>query len=456
MRTEEVVVRVVLLWILILLSWAIAAKFAASGAPAIEIILLVIVILLSGIAFGRIFKVTPQKLVLGSLIGAVVALVALLVIHFHIISYCGDNICGVGECGKCGDCKPEQCVNGNCDLPLESCGNSQDCSCSAGAVCAVNRPASDSLGCYERKCGDGYCDNGENSETCCSDCACASDFTCISNVCYFKPPLPTVEIYLLNDTMSALSLYGNPMLTQDDGKTRPYAAVYLQATGYIKESAVTFTIPGLATSTIDTGFLKPGDNLPVSFYVTPNRKLLEVNEDVQTQLIINLTYFDSQKITRSKTWSVPITITDVHDVDKYGHVVLYVTGDAHTASNTPQGIWDELQKKVKVMDYDGRQRFPHETLHEGKGTPNDITFLLASAFDSAGLNPSIVVGPRQLVGKPTELFVRVRVKDGYAILNPAKLNSSFSDAIISVPGGIYDIRQVRAQRNLTTISFRNS
>ena len=65
----------------------------------------------------------------------------------------------------------------------ENCENTPSkCICKSDQICAPERSKSDNLGCYTIVCGDGYEDEGENSETCCLDAGCPSNLVCDANL----------------------------------------------------------------------------------------------------------------------------------------------------------------------------------------------------------------------------------------------------------------------------------
>ena len=84
-------------------------------------------------------------------------------------AYCGDNVCNVGECalGCYKDCLISQCENGVCESQKgENCVTSpNDCRCKLNEKC--NREIKS---CEAILCGNGKCDNEENSLNCPNDC----------------------------------------------------------------------------------------------------------------------------------------------------------------------------------------------------------------------------------------------------------------------------------------------
>jgi len=88
--------------------------------------------------------------------------------------FIGDKYCDAGEncLNSLSDCG--SCVNNSiCDtFANESCENSKDCSCFEGYICNKSRPRVDKKGCYKISCGDGFVDQGENSDNCCLDAPC--------------------------------------------------------------------------------------------------------------------------------------------------------------------------------------------------------------------------------------------------------------------------------------------
>jgi len=65
----------------------------------------------------------------------------------------------------------------------ETCLNTPSkCICKNDQICSPDRTKSDNLGCYTIVCGDGYQDEGENSETCCLDAGCSNGLVCDANL----------------------------------------------------------------------------------------------------------------------------------------------------------------------------------------------------------------------------------------------------------------------------------
>lgn len=93
----------------------------------------------------------------------------------EIADTCGNNACDVTDCFSCPkECGAKICGdNHTCDYLLgEHCGNTPECICESGSVCAPDRPESAKNGCYILKCGDSFCDKGESDKDCCKDCPC--------------------------------------------------------------------------------------------------------------------------------------------------------------------------------------------------------------------------------------------------------------------------------------------
>lgn len=65
----------------------------------------------------------------------------------------------------------------------ENCQNAPSkCFCKDNQICVPDRTRSDNLGCYTFFCGDGFSDNGENSDNCCIDAGCPSGLVCDANL----------------------------------------------------------------------------------------------------------------------------------------------------------------------------------------------------------------------------------------------------------------------------------
>jgi len=145
-------------------------------------------------------------------------------------------------------------------------------------------------------------------------------------------------------------------------------------------------------------------------------------------------------------------------LDQYGHIVLFATGDIHTQARTPDGIWEELRGQVSVRQPVSEPstgiQFPAETIAKRAGSPRDIALLVASAYDTAGLRPSLVHGYAGPVPNADAIYVRVKWREGYVMLDPASFNQTFENAITAMPGAVfYDLQTTRLDLNLTVISL---
>lgn len=102
---------------------------------------------------------------------------------------CGNGVCepDEGECaGRCPDCGEGDCVgDGECSaFHRETCASAPgDCSCTTGLICGPEREGADLVGCVAPFCGDGACEAGEDTITCCDDCGCGEGFACTARRC---------------------------------------------------------------------------------------------------------------------------------------------------------------------------------------------------------------------------------------------------------------------------------
>jgi hypothetical protein len=67
------------------------------------------------------------------------------------------------------------CGNGVCESGESSDSCCKDCACQTGYTCIDNK--------CQNVCGDGICASGETSATCCQDCGCPSEQKCVNNKC---------------------------------------------------------------------------------------------------------------------------------------------------------------------------------------------------------------------------------------------------------------------------------
>ena len=451
MKTADVMVRGVLGILLAVVIWIAATLLGQYGAAQETIIAACIVIFLLGIAFGAVVKFIPKVVGLLALIAAIIIAVIFTIQHQHLVALCGDNYCNVGECTTCQeDCTAGQCENGICEPPLENCRNSNDCACPPETVCLSSNPHNRTInfrGCAKVVCGDSYCDAGE-TPTCCTDCGCKAGFFCSDNACYFQPPRISVATYLLTSNISVTSLAGNPMLTDEQGNPYPLFGLRLQSTGRANDVRVEFSISGILANIREVGTILPDETSTILWYVTPSPALLSVTEDTRSNVTLHISYADTQGDSRTITKSYPLLLLNRSTLDKYGHIALFVTNDTWTNAKTPDGIWDELRARVRVVNDTGNGlHFAQETLARGEGSPNDIAILLASAYDNAGIEPSIVVNAEGFA-------VRIRGTERNIILDPRKFNGPFSEGMSTEPGyAVYDLRQLRIQRNFTMLEL---
>lgn len=408
--------------------------------------------------------IRKRNAVIALIVAAVIFALAAILVRSNIIQYCGDDICASDECAaNCKDCTPRTCQNRVCDLPLERCDNSDDCRCAFGTACVPNRDSNKSLiddrGCAPVVCGDGFCDHPESTNNCCDDCGCPVEHRCERQACYFIPPSVSVDTRMLTNAIGVTTIAGNPGLTDENGVSRPFFGIVLRSSGYLRDASIKFSIGGIITDRIHLGEITPNTNRTVLWYFKTDQGILLRENDTKTNLTVRVEYRDVNGDNRTKAWLFPMTLYGRDKLDYYGDVALFVTHDYKPAERTPEGIWTEIGTKV---NYDGndtrpddRIRFPLETIARGKGTRGDLAILVASAYDAAGLSPSIVEGP--VLKDGTGLYVRVRSGDKYSILDPALIGKPFSEAIVQRPGyAVHDIARLRYERNYTILSFNES
>lgn len=105
---------------------------------------------------------------------------------------CADGVCSDGECSSCpnhGDCQLTNAPSAFSSKQLassiykqlaavERCCNDNDCGTFDDTMecqdCVNNNPS---------ECGDGSCDENENSASCCVDCGCSSGEICQGGIC---------------------------------------------------------------------------------------------------------------------------------------------------------------------------------------------------------------------------------------------------------------------------------
>jgi hypothetical protein len=386
-------------------------------------------------------------------ITAAIAIITLM-LQANVVGYCGDNICSREECSiGCGDCQASQCENRICERPIENCGNSVDCRFSHGYACAPLRNNSNVQGCMLISCGDGFCDTGESTVTCCTDCGCPAEHTCRDRACYFTPPAITLNTKMIDTRISVTTLVADPLLTDVNGTPRPLVGLFFDSPNYIRDLQLNFSLGGHQNESILIGDIPPNNKLPILWYAKERTHLLTIIEDRKINVSITAIYKDVTGEQRTQTWNYPIMLLGRNTPDKQGTIILFLTRDYMPKASTPEGIWAELQT---LVDYEQRDDngnkiyFSKETLTRGKGNRNDLAVLIASAYDTKNLTASIVESY-------DGYFIRVRTKNKFVILDPAKIDESFQDAIVTRPGSaVYDINIERIANNYSIISINDS
>lgn len=397
-------------------------------------------------------------------VACALAIIALLV-RGNAFAYCGDGVCNANDCTKgCAkDCTAAQCDDRVCTTAFEDCTNSADCRCAFGFACAPHRNVSnivaDDRGCVQISCGDGFCDLPEGTNSCCDDCGCPNEHRCERHACYFNPPRIELNTRMLTREISVTSLVGNHLFVNESGEARPLVGLLLQSTGYLRGAQLNFSLGGMVNETMFIGDVAPNTQRPVLWYVPYEPRLLTLEKDVSANLTVRAAYKDAANNDRTGAWIFPITIYARDKLDEYGSVALFVTQDYKPRSKTAQDIWREVQQQVKYDPSDTRPddriRFPAETLQRGMGTRSDIAVLLTSAYDAAGLLPSLVEGPVLKGGHG--LYVRIKSGQRYVILDPTLISEAFDKAITQRPGyAVYDIDRLRYERNFTILSLNTS
>jgi hypothetical protein len=456
MRLEEWIVAGVLACILGILTWTAGNAFAASGASSTQVALLCTTILLAGLAFGSIVRFIPRPIGIAAGLGCVVFGIIVLVLHLHVVPVCGDKVCGIGECSICTqDCTLDDCADGACQPPSERCDRAKDCACDPQLACLPGRNGSDERGCGITRCGDGFCDDGETSVNCCKDCRCEKGFSCLNDLCYFIPPDIGLQVRLLTNDIGVTSLVGNHLLLDGEGRPQPLAAAIITTDGFVHNVTVTFTLRNVS-DTFPLGQLAPGAEVPVLWYIQPTPALLTLDSDVREPLTIAVRSFDSQGDERNVVRNLHLTLRGRGTIDKFGHIVLYVT-PIPVKGTTPAAIWDELRSQVRLEADRPTTQFPAETLVKGAGTERDIAVLAASMFESAGMRATLVEGPAGLGAGPLRVFVGVQERTGLLLIDPSRIDRPIAGARIQIPGVSYhDIQTTYARYNLTQLTFDGS
>jgi len=446
MKTTDLIVRGVYFSIIAMFSVMAGVLANNNGLPPLQITIIIFATFCAGAAFGFLARIVEKKTSYIFLIAFASLLFLLTILRLHVIPICGDGVCGFGECGKC-DCTPQQCADGICETKKERCDTSPDCACSVGMVCQPKRNQSVD-GCVSVACGDSFCDLGES---CCTDCGCKQGFVCIQNLCYFQPPTVTYDLSLLTRNISALTLYANPLLTNNSGTPLPLGSIVLQSTGPVHEVRVRFALDDVMDADIAVPDLVAGRKQLVLWYADPDPRLLHVRSDRQTNISITISYKDEMDDQHSIRSQVPVTLLDRNTLDEKGHLVLFVTSDIIVKEKTAQSIWDELRADMIMNSSlpDNKRRLPLETFTEG-GSQQDLALLLASAYDAAGVQTYLVEG---LDGN---IYVRTRLQQRYVMIDPSRLNNTFEEAIVQRAGSaVHDIRKIRALRKFSIVSLRN-
>lgn len=410
-------------------------------------------IVVLGLCTSIIFLLTKMKTAAVICMIATAGLAVMTVVmQSAIIPYCGDGMCSQSECSSgCNDCQASQCENRVCEPPIENCANSIDCRCAHGYACAPTRNGSNTLGCMLISCGDGFCDAAENTVNCCDDCGCPVEHTCKQHACYFTPPIIALNTKMVDSKISVTTLVGNPQLPDVNGTPRPLVGLFLESPNYLRDLQLNFSLGKHLNDTIIVGDIPPNNKIPVLWYSKNNLPLLSITQDNKINVTITAIFKDVTGEQRTQLWIYPITLLGRNSLDKQGNIVLYVTHDYVTASNTPESIWSEIQNIVKYKKRDDNKiLFPAETLARGYGNRNDLAVLVASAYDIKNLSPSIVQSS-------DGYYVRVRTKNRFVILDTSLIEKSFQEAIVQKPGSaVYDIDIERRNNNFTLISLNDS
>jgi hypothetical protein len=441
MRTEEVTVHVLVGAVAIFIIAMMANTLMKSMEPLDAILWSAAVgCLLLGI--GTFVRIAPKELRVYAFAGAALLFLIAIVSQNNLLPYCGDGVCGSNECVSCAqDCKPNDCENGKCEPPIERCDNSKDCGCFEQA-CAPKRMNASERGCSPIQCGDKYCDAPESWQSCCEDCGCPTGYNCERGVCFFEPPKITFLPYMLTKELSAASMMGNPTLTDENGMTHPLMGVSITTDSPAYGMTVEFSIPGIVNSTVPAGDLY--SNTTVLWYLPAGISTIALN-DTATNITMRIRYQDMIKDGHTITRQFPFTIRSRHTIDPYNNIVLF-TQALRTTSTSPESIWDELREDMTLIQRPAHiVFFPYETIAAHQGSAQDMAALLSSAYETAGLRPSIVETEQGYL-------VRIRQNNRYVMIDPSLIEESFTDAIVSRPGyAVYDLAIERTRRNFTSI-----
>ncbi len=344
------------------------------------------------------------------------------------IPVCGDGICAPYECDEnCEDCTPDDCLNGICQRPLETCENSPDCSCPGGTICVPERPGVDPTGCFWIKCGDNYCDKGESSKNCCSDCKCEAGYECRQNQCFFLPPKMAFNTFLFSDEIGASTLAANPNLRNESGTPHPLVALDLTNQGsFASDVRVRFKLDEVFEESFSVGSMDKGDNKDVLWFLDETPLYLSIVEDIDTNITVTVEYTTTENIRNSFSVNYPIKILNRGKLDDIGELAYYVTKDIKPNGKTIDMIWEEYRKQLELRPNDGIIQYPLETLIYGGGDDKDLAVFFASAFYGAGKIT-------QFANTTDGMMLWVRYRGNYEVLDTRHVDLNFAKALDSRP-----------------------
>ena len=335
---------------------------------------------------------------------------------------CGDGYCTAKECNSgCSDCSPEDCTDNTCQPQVkETCQNSPDCVCDINQVCAIERSGTDNKGCYNMKCGDGFCDaKGENKESCCLDCGCNSGYSCNQekNECQFLTPELGITTNYITKGVSASSLYSNRELIDESGKKHALVSIKISNNGTNLAKNIVLSLK-IGQYTIEQkesiGELQAAGSKDYDWYPTATENMLKIkdNENVLINIVVNFEDEHGKKYTSAK--GIPIIIVGKNNWGTYSSVSQYVTpidsvvrqavssaGSFSTREDpgiqeAAREIWDLLNGlridyiSDPTLEY---RQYPAEVFMTKKGDCDDLATLYVALLESVGVKTALITHP---------------------------------------------------------------
>jgi len=308
--------------------------------------------------------------------------------------------------------KKAECGNGQCENGEDSSNCCLDCGCPGGYSCDGNVCKKNA------QCGNGILETGENTDNCCADAGCSVGLTCQNNRCVELNPVIDGTFSQTTESSSVTFLKANGQgigtvtLTNSGNDDAHNIKVVLSSpTGYF------------ADKTIDFGTINRNSPIKKTVDLTFLDKALDVTTDEQTTIKASITFSNSanKQFSSEENFIFHLSGRNYMTWNKPEMVASWITPTqptirefaAKSTSGLPAGMDTSdpiIQKLAARWLFESMRaygvkyvndahssadyvQYPVETLRNQAGDCDDNAVLYASLLESIGLKSFLMLVP---------------------------------------------------------------